>query len=281
MRIIASRKDDILRRKAQYEADVAAYEERQEVYRRAMHEAEDKLMKPVQDYLERKLARYSALRFDIQLDRSVSGRTNKGIKVWIRCNERNKFDDDVALAWSYDVDLDSHGQVTRKTSSWSGLSATTEAQMTSLRQTVSALEFLNDVDWDELINIEMPQYSDYYDENDKRPAYQNFDAELQAAELADLVGTNKIIKVNNWGESCPYRGSIWLHLTKETPSMYYANIIPAWLVDSLGLVDNANNDSYKPEYLEELNKYMSGKYGEYRVRKTSVKPVSPLEIKEV
>lgn len=266
MKITASRKDDVLQRKAQYDADMKAYNERQEASRRALYEAENNIIKPIQEYLERELSKYSALKFDLDLQRSYRPRDyNKGVRVRIRCNERNKFDDDVALAWSYEVDLDGNGDVVRETSSWSGLSATTEAQMTSLKQTVDALEFLNSVDWDALINVDMPDYNDYYDPNDKKPTYQNFDEELKAAELEELVGSNKIIKVNNWGESCPYRGPVWLKLLRETPSMYIVNIIPNYAVDSE----------------EELAKYVDGQYGEYRVRKSSIKPVTPQTVQEV
>lgn len=264
MKITASRKDEVLQRKAQYDADMKAYEERQEASSRALHEAENNIIKPIQEYLERELSKYSALKFELDLQRSWR-KDNKGVRVRIHCNERNKFDDDVALAWSYEVELDADGNVVRETSSWSGLSATTEAQMTSLKQTVDALEFLNSIDWDALINVDMPDYNDYYDPNDKKPAYQNFEEELKAAELEELVGSNKIIKVNNWGESCPYRGDVWLKLLRETPSMYIVNIIPSFAVDSE----------------EELAKYVDGRYGEYRVRKSSVIPVTPQTVREV
>ena len=272
MKITSSKKDDILKRKAQYESDLKAYEDRQETSRRNLLDAENKLLQPIEAYLQKKVSRYDALTFEIQVDRAYFGKNGDGARVWIRCNERNKFDDDVALAWSYDVDLSPSGEVIRKTSSWSGLSAITEAQMKSLRQTVSALDMLNDIDWDELVNIHMPAYEDFYDSNDKRPAREDFDAQLQEAELEELVGANKIIKCKNWGESCPYRGVVWLKLNKETPSMYTANVIPDYAVKyaAEGAGDQA-----------ELEKYVDGKYGEYRVRKSSVHPYTPLEIKEV
>lgn len=269
MKITASKKDDILKRKAQYEADFAAYNKRQEQYRRAYQQAEDELTTPIQDYLERKLSRYSALEFDVYVRR---GWHDKGAEVTIECNEHNKFSEDSALSWSYKAFIGADGELERESSSWSGLSATTEAQMQSLRQTVAALELLNDLDWEGLINIKFPNYSDYYDETDKRPERENFEAELKLAELEELIGTNKIIKVKNWGESCPYRGDVWLHINRETPSMYMANIIPGWIIQALDEYDS---------YQTELDNYMSGKYGEYRIRKTSVNPVSPIEVKEV
>ena len=270
MKITSSRKDDILKRKAQYEADYAAYQERQKASDKAYREAEDAIINPIREYLERKLSRYSALKFEIDVRR---GWEIRGVDIFIRCNERNKFDEDVALAWSYDVTLNKDGTVNRKSSSWSGLSATTEAQMNSLRQTVSALEWLNDVDWADLMDVTMPDYGDYYDRNDKRPERADFERELLEAELEELVGTDTLIKVHNW-ESSSYKGKyVWLKLLRETPSMYNAIIIGDWV---MGGVLKGYED-----HKAQLRDALSREWNQIRVRKSSVKPVSPLETYDV
>lgn len=257
MKIVASRKDEILKRKAQWEADNAAYEERENNSRRRYREAELAITQPVEDELTSALSRYSALKFDVTVDSARWGLD--GLSVRIRCNENNKFDDDVALAWSWEASLTEEGEVIRESSSWSGLSATTEAQMKSLRQTVSALEYLNDLDWASILNKQMPKYEDYYDVNDRRPARENWDEQLVAAELDELVGTNKIVKVRNWGESCPFRGDVWLQLLKETPSQYRCNILSDWDVSQGGFTIGDTKN----------------------VRKSSVKPYSPMEVKDI
>ena len=268
MKITANRKDDILKRKAQYESDVAAYRSRQADRRSALHKAELAKTEPIRQYLEKKLSRYSALQFDIQCDRAFFSDTGNGVRVWIRCNEHNKFADDSALSWSYDVDLDANGEVKRETSSWSGLSATTEAQMTSLRQTVSALETLNDIDWDELVLVEMPKYSDYFDPDDKEPEREDWDTQLKEAELEEIIGQNKYIKVYSWGESCPYRGKyVWLQIVKETPAMYIAKVVDDWTMQKI--------QSGSQELKNSLYDYT------YRVRKSSIQLANPIEVVDI
>lgn len=274
MKITASKKDDILKRKAQYEADKAAYDERQEGYSKAYRQAESAVLQPIKDYLERKLSRYSALTFDVRVDRSWMRGNKGGADVRIYCNEYNKFDENVALAWSYEATVTDDGEVLRKSSSWSGLSATTEAQMNSLRQTVSALEFLNDVDWEELINVDMPNYADYYDENDKAPEREDFDKELKEAELEELVGADKLVKVRNWGESCPYRGDVYLKILSETPAMYKAIVVGAWAVE------NALK-SGDDEWVDNLKQTLNSSYSQYRIRKSSVRLTDPVEILDI
>ena len=274
MIITASRKDDILKRKAQYDADYAAYKERQAGYQRAYNEAEDAVISPIKTYLEKELSKFG-LNFDVTVRRGwLKG---SGIDIVIGCNEHNKFDENSALSWSYQVSLDEDGNVVKETNSWSGLKAITKAQIASLKATVHAIEFLNEIDWDNLMHVQLPNYSDYYDKNDKRPEREDFESQLKEAELEELVGANKIIKVYNWGESCPYRGDVWLKINRETPSMYFANIIPNNYI-RFGLDDVGDG---KNSYITELQKFLDGNYGEYRIRKSSVRPVTPIETREV
>lgn len=277
MKITASKKDDILRRKAQYEEDYAAYEQRQAGYRRAYNEAESQVLDPIRQYLERKLGRYSALKFDIRVSRGWDFRsdhdeTDGGAEVRIDCNEHRMSEEGVALAWSYNASIKGDGSIRRESSSWSGLNATTEEQMNSLRQTVSALEFLNDVDWDELLHVKLPRYSDYYDENDKRPQREDFETQLRDAELEELVGENKLIAVNNWGESCPFSSrKVWLRILKETPSMFFATVISDWTVESVRKGGNPSG------LLGDLN----NQWANFRVRKSSIHLYNPVEILDI
>lgn len=261
MKILANRKDEVLKRKAQYDADMEAYEKEGRDRSQRMRNAEYEITQPVQEFLEQSLSHYSALEFDISVDRGHF--RMPGLQVRIRCNEHTKFSDDSALSWSYDVSLDKEGQVVKESSSWSGLKACTEAQMKSLRQTVSALEWLNDLNWKEVLDKKMPDYEDFFGDMPKRPEHQDFNQQLAQAEVEDLIGTNKIIKVQSW-ESCPYRGQVWLKILSETPSQYRAVIIPNYVV----------TDGRAAEMLEKNPE-------DNRIRKTSVKPVQPIEVMEV
>lgn len=263
MKITSSRKDDILKRKAEYEQQLAEYEERQEAAGQAMAEAEEQIVGPIRDFLEQRLSTYSTLHFDVSVGR---GRFHvNGVQVNIRCNERDIFEENSALSWNYNVALDKDGNVVKESSSWSGLKATTAEQMKSLRQTVSALEFLNDIDWNSLINVDMPKFYDYYDRDDERPQRPNFEQEMNEAELEDIIGKNKAVKIKNWGESCPYRGNVYVRITKESPSQYQVDMVGA------GWNDNASQEDI-------VDAFSRGSYRSQRVRKSNVVPVQPITI---
>lgn len=262
MRIItSSRKDDVLRRKAEYEQQLKDYNERMNQRHHAFNEAEVAVMKPIQEFLESRLSAYSALQFDVRVERYFG----KTLRVRIECNERAKFSDDVALAWSYDASI-ADGEVVKESSSWSGLKATTPNQMRSLRQTVSALEFLNDLDWYRLINVTLPKYEDYYPDDDKRPVAPDFDAELVEAEIEDIIGQNKAILVKNWGDACPYRGDVFLKVNGQSASQYQ--------VDMVGC--NRFTDDMNAISEEAILDFKAGHFRSQRVRKSSVKLVTPI-----
>lgn len=264
MKITASRKDDILKRKAQYEAELAEYEAAEAEDHRRLNEAEDAIIAPIEEFLESELSNYPALHFDVRVERGYRSQNQGGVQVRILCNQHMHFNDDIALAWEYSVSLDADGNVQKESSSWSGLSAVTAEQMESLKQTVAALEWLNSIDWKSIIDVKMPKYKDYFDPNRKRPEREDFESQLQEAELEEYIGTNTFIKCQNWGESCPYRGDVWIQLLRETPSQYECRIISDWVFrdrSDLG-------DVVELGYVQ-------------RVRKTSVKPVTPMETVEV
>jgi len=233
-KITASKKDDILKRKAQYDADKAAYDARYKEHQSALREAERKVLDPIQKFLESQLRQFDALDFDIDVRRGYNwGKGDKEYEfaeVYIRCNEHSKFEDSSALSWSYDIGLDSNGEVTRKSSSWSGLKATTVDQMKSLRQTVDALEFLNEVNWNTIIKVDMPKYSDYK-LDEAAPKGEDWRAQLQEAELEELIGTRNIIKIYNWNTS-PVSGKFaYIQVLKETPAQYLVKVIDSWTID--------------------------------------------------
>lgn len=270
MKITASRKDEILQRKAKYEEDLAAYNARHDESDRRYTAALNDVMNPVQQYLERKLSRYSALQFDVRVNTNYKfGRGTEGLRVDINCNDRVKFEDTVALAWSFAVELDSDGNVLKSTSSWSGLKATTEEQLTSLRQTLAALEWLNDADWSEILDKTLPNFYDYYDRNDKRPEREDFDQQLKEAEIEEMIGENKAILVTNWGESCPYRvGQVYVQILGETPSQYRISCVPSYRYF------NRSDDDAKQKAIES---FATGNGYECRVRKSSIHVVDPID----
>ena len=263
MKIYCSRKDDILKRKAEYEKQVSDYRAREDESRKNYRDAFRKVAEPVYNYLVSELGKFSALQFDVDVRQNKFGAS--GIGVRIECDENRKFEDGSALSWSYEASI-VKGRVVKESSSWSGLKATTEAQMESLKQTVQALEFLNDIDWDHLINVETPKYEDYFDEDNKLPKRPNFEQELAEAELEDLIGANKAILIQNW-DGCPYKNNVYMRIKSESPSQYSVDMVGTWRY--------GDKDEAEAKAIEDFNR---GAYRSQRVRKVNVKPVQPIQV---
>lgn len=227
MKIIATRKEDILRRKAEYDAKVAEYEADQQTRRRNYRQAENAVTEPVRQFLYDTLAQFDLLDFEIDVHQNFRALSrDSGLNVSIRCNERDKFADTSALSWNYDCYIEEDGEVKKESGSWSGLKATTAAQLDSLKQTVAALELLNSLDWYEILNKEMPKYSDYFDGGVERPERVDFNKELQEAEIEDVIGQNILVKVGGISEYG--RTPVWARFIKETPTQYQIEIIDDW-----------------------------------------------------
>lgn len=220
-KITADRREDILKRKAEYEAKRAEYEADRDERARKFHMAEYDVMNPIKQQLESDLSVFDLLQFDVTVERYYGG---KNVRVRIECDENRKFDDSTALAWSYDVSLTKDGEVKRESSSWSGMKAVTPEQVASLKQTVEAVEYLLNLDWASLLNVTLPRYRDYYDGALSEPEKEDFDAELREAELEEYIGTDTLILVDNF-ESSGWPGrEVYVRLIRETPSQYICNI---------------------------------------------------------
>ena len=193
MKIYAGpRLEKVLRDKAEYEEQ---YQKEMEVYegqRQQYSQAQKKETDAVKESIEAGLTKFDLLQFDIRVQESLFYEDTSGLEVYIQCNEHNKFEDTVALAWSYQAELNRDGTLRNETGSWSGLKAITPAQMNSLRQTVEALEYLNSIDWPTLLKREMPTWADYI--TVPRPKTKHFRDEELAAAVEDSIGQRILFK---------------------------------------------------------------------------------------
>lgn len=260
MKITATKREDILRRKAEYDAKRAAYEADHEERSRRYREAQYALTDPIKEKLTAELSKFPALSFDVSSDFMF----NDHPRVRILCNEHNKFDDNVALSWSYNVELTDAGEVEKETSSWSGMKATTSEQLESLKQSVAALEYLLGVNWAELLNVTRPAYRDFQEGALEAPPREDFNTELALAELEEAVGKNVLVEVPNWEGSGLRGSSVYIQIEKETPSQYIVHVAhPRWV-----------------EGEDDINEALKGTGFKYpvRVRKSTLLPLkSPLK----
>ena len=264
--IRADRRADIIRQRDEYEANYNRMKEQNEKEAQAFTEANDAVTRPISQSLEDMFKQFDRLQVDIDVDTYGHWRSKNPIQVRIRVNDRNHFES--ALSWNFDVQISSEGEVIKETGSWSGLSATTEDNLEELQQTLSALRLLNNMDWATILNKKLPDPGDYYkspypNRND-RP---NFEQMLMEEDLKDIIGKPAAIKVENWPSS-GWRGSyVWIQILKETPSQYTARVF--WGGSS------PEDIRSRIERGEAMNTYTQ------RVRKSSIKPVTPTEIVEL
>jgi len=256
MKITSNRRDDLIRERDEYRKQREEVEQQVRKERESFHQAEDAVLGPVKDYIEYQLGHYSKLTFDVRVERGDWFGSDRGIQVQIRCNEHNKFNEDTALSWNFDVKLNKEGEVIKETGSWSGLQATTPAQIASLRQSVDCIEFLNDINWADVLDKQMPKYEDYFKTKELPSRESEFNNKIVEAELEDLIGSKDCVLVQNF-ESSGYRGNtIYVRIIKETPSQYVCNVLSKWDIERY----RAGEGSIDNRYTQ-------------RVKKTNIQPI--------
>lgn len=244
MRITANRRDDIIKQRDEYnrqKADkVQRYETQVKDYDEAMSAVTDKVEKD----LRSRLAKFDKLHFDVSVAPAFF--RDRGLSVRISCNEDNKFADDSALSWNYSVKVNYKGDVIAETGSWSGLQATTSAQLDSLEQTLAALRELNKIDWKTEIDIDTPQYDDYVNMLD--PLYDDepdFNAMLMEADVDDLVGTNRGIYRDATGSSRYYRGRVYSVIVGQSDKTYTVFDIPEMYAEDTDKFETLSTNTYR------------------------------------
>lgn len=248
MKITCTKRDDILKRKSEYEADRSS--------RQSKYDAQ------YRKYLEEDGRREEKIRNDVigaigetslDLEIRVSGRFEHKYEISVS-DENDKFNEDKALSWDWKVYLDKNGDVKKESSSWSGMNAVTAKNLSNLKEIVRVLEILNNIDFKMILEeIRPPRYQDYVTE--KNPKYEtapDFDRELMEADIEDCIGTRKGILGTG---SKFYRGNVYHFIQRETPSSYNMWDIPAYYVEK--------NDGSLSDLFE---KYNDGGYN-YNMRK--------------
>ena len=135
-----------------------------------------------------------------------------------------------SLSWDIDIKLDKDGNVKKESSSWSGLSAVTPAQVADLKECVRVIEIINDMDWTEIVHADRPNYSDYDTvdhELTKRLDQQHSEAvdEIRSAELEDIIANpTRAIRLRN----CDYYayGKCYIIPTAQTEKFVKGYMFP-------------------------------------------------------
>ena len=228
MKITATKLDDLLRQRDEYDADMKKYDAAAEESLQRLHlkerEEKDKLEKIISD-----LIGPSTLQLEIRVDAYGSSLFDDAWSVRVRANEGTKFNDAVALAWNWQVSLNREGEVVKDSGSWSGLKAITPEQIADLEESVRIIKLLNGLDWPTILRHPKPKYDDYYDKEsatiyqDKRKARPDFEHQIMDSRLEELIGQNIAIKLSD----DPYfRGNVGMFVTGLTDKFVKGYIFP-------------------------------------------------------
>lgn len=248
--IRAANREDILRRKADYEENRSKrrelYDRQAEMYRTAVVDAANTLRDIV----------YSKLP-DKELDVAVYSSVENHFRVEIN-NDSEYHTGEVSLRWNYVAELDLDGNLKTETNSWSGLQATTEHNIADLKKTVATLEVLTNLDWKTILeNATAPRYRDYVTERnpDWDDDVPDFDRELLEADIEDIIGEPILAKGKD------NRGvSVYYGFVKENPKSYTVFTVPAYYVeegkldvDALDSIFRRNTQLRKQDLLKRIN----------------------------
>lgn len=215
MKIYAGRREDILKRKEEYEADKSARQSRYDTQYSEYKNAYRGFVDGIKDIISAEIGKTS-------LDLIITVEENYGSGLRVRISDEDRiFDENHALSWSYEARLDRNGDVTRESSSWSGLNAVTEAALDNLKEIVRVLDRIKDIDWENILRQVGPKYDDYVKEHD--PKYDrdvpDFDSELRMMDIEDTIGKDVAIRgIDSSGKY--YRMNILYQVVKESPTQY-------------------------------------------------------------
>lgn len=215
MKIYAGRREDILKQKADYEADRSARQARYDEQYSNYRNAKKGFFDGIEDIIRSAIGPTS---LNLRID--VDHMYGEGLRVTIS-DEDDKFNDDKALAWSYRAYVDKDGNVQRESSSWSGLHAVTEAALDNLKEIVRVLDKIQHIDWDNILKQAGPNYEDYVTESN--PEYErnapDFDFQLRELDVEDAIGKNVAIRGID-GSGKHYRSNVLYKIISESPTQY-------------------------------------------------------------
>lgn len=206
--------------------------------------------------------------------RSILGRKHKDLSVditfgsWstIRVGNSSGMHTDMPLTWSFEVSLDKDGNVRKETGSWSGLRATSLEDIQQLRDTLDALEILNNIDWRDILTDmqeQLPHWKDYVSVKvPDRRGRPDFEAELKSLDIENAVGKEVLIKGRPIKYEKRFTKDSYYIIHKITPKQASVTEFPMQVAEDYmnrepdrSLFDIVS--SYGVDYRVDLNKFLN------------------------
>lgn len=259
--VYATRADEIRQQRDEYDAATAELEGKYEEQSAAWMDAYDAEKHALEKEVIEAIGPSSIEDIEVRAEGSYYDRYEQSHwEVYIKVNDRKKFDDKTALSWHYDIKIDKDGNIKKETGSWSGLQATTPEQLADLKESVRLIEKIGQIDWPSLLNRVAIKYDEYVDTdnyrelNSRKKDRPKFEDDIIAAELSELIGKPVWIHLSgspssNYG----YAGrKYWAKITRETPANYEITIMPEYYSEHIGK-DDANSFYFGPLNVRKVN----------------------------
>ena len=190
MKIYASkRRDEILKRKAEFDEDYKRRKDEFDAQYKSYQEANHAVYQGIVNEVESLL---SGVNLDLELSCTRSWEGSIEFRV---LDDRHLNQDSKSLSWSWEVNLSEDGEIKKESSSWSGLRAVTEENLSDLEEVVKALKILNNADWKTILDKSLPSYNDYITvDSPERYPKPDFNRELLEADVQDAIDAGYLIK---------------------------------------------------------------------------------------
>lgn len=272
--IRASRKDDLIREKQQwqmkYDARKQLYDDQESKYNQAEWDWRDAVSSTIKSTFATYIDKLPDLAITVDPYYRMHGMS-------VRFKYEHLFDERFSLNWDYSIMLGDDGEIKKESSSWSGFNATTTEQLDDLMNSVNFLKAIVDYDWATLLNEaknSKPKYGQYvgirdprYDDNYKDPGY---DKMIKEAELEELLSSGKWIKINSdWGSGR------WAYIISETPKFYTYTTLGNYEITH-ATPENTNMEQLISHITNPEN---TSPYYVDRIKKDKLKVASPIETK--
>ena len=203
---------------AEYDKQQAVYDDQKRNYNKVLYD----VGKELEEEIKRAIGSTTLnLRIDV---RPYAGFATDSYEVHIDSNESNKFSDNVALSWNWEVYLSSDGTIKKDSGSWSGLRATTVEQLDDLEETLRVLKVLNKLDWSGILssaNAKRPNWNDYVTAGSpSRRDRPDFETQIKQATIEDVIGKDVLIKGRGDGKNYSPNYAVWYYIIGETGKQY-------------------------------------------------------------
>lgn len=247
MRITANKLDDLRKAREEYDADLKKMKDEADANVSRWRQADYKTAKELEAKISSMIGSTS-LDLQIYVRTALSFRNHDGWEISIKANDNKKFSEDIALAWNWEVTITDDGEVKKDSGSWSGLKATTPAQIADLEESVRILKLLNNMDWKFVLDTPPAKFEDYTDAEldanfrEKRNNRPKFEDDILNAFLEDAIDKDIVIQLR---QDSYYNGKCGILVTGLTDKFIKGYIFP-WSLVGTRSAEDLRKYAYEP-----------------------------------